>query len=71
MDKKMSELICIKTFASRSDAEVSKSVLSAHHIASFIQADDAGGMYPFMTEKIRLFIKKNDENKAKTTLHVV
>jgi len=64
----MVEFICIKKFGSRHDADVAKSVLDANAIASFIQSDDAGGMYPFMTEQIRLLVKKTDIQTAKKIL---
>ena len=64
----MLEFICIKKFADRHDADVAKSVLDASAIESFIQSDDAGGMYPFMTEQIRLLVKKTDIQTAKKIL---
>jgi hypothetical protein len=68
MDKKVDEFVCIKTFATRHEADVGKSVLDANHIASYVQADDAGGMYPFMTERIKLFIQKTNVLKAQKVL---
>lgn len=64
----MNGLKCVKTFSSRTEAEIAKSALAAEHIESYIEADDAGGMYPFMTEGIRLFVKKTDVQKAKKIL---
>ena len=64
----MAELICIKRFADRHEADVAKSVLDANHIVSYIQTDDAGGMYTFMTELIQLLIKKTDVQEAKKIL---
>lgn len=64
----MADLICIKRFADRHDADVAKSVLDANGVESFIQSDDAGGMYPFMTEQIQLLIKKTDIQTAKKVL---
>lgn len=64
----MTEFVCIKKFGDRHDADVAKSVLDASGISSFIQSDDAGGMYPFMTEQIRLLIKKTDIDRAKKIL---
>ncbi|MCX6791964.1 MAG: hypothetical protein NT149_02915 [Candidatus Gottesmanbacteria bacterium] len=64
----MADLICIKKFGSRHDADVAKSVLDANAIQSFIQSDDAGGMYPFMTEQIRLLVKKTDMQAAQKIL---
>jgi hypothetical protein len=64
----MQDLICIKRFADRHDADVAKSVLDANNIESFIQSDDAGGMYPFMTEQIQLLVKNTDKQRAKKVL---
>jgi hypothetical protein len=64
MDKQINQLICVKRFADRQSADVAKSVLNANAIESFIQMDDAGGMYPFMTEQIRLMVKKTDAQEA-------
>ena len=64
----MADLVCIKKFADRHDADVAKSVLDANRIDSYIQADDAGGMYPFMTEQIQLLVKKTDVQEASNIL---
>ena len=61
----MADFICIKRFADRHDADVAKSVLDANRITSIVLTDDAGGMYPFMTEGIRLLVRKTDVQKAR------
>jgi hypothetical protein len=40
-------LIKIRTFATRSEAEVAQGALAAAGIESVLAADDAGGAYPF------------------------
>jgi putative signal transducing protein len=40
-------LIEIRTFASRSEAEVAQGALAAAGIESVLNSDDAGGAYPF------------------------
>ena len=40
-------MIAVGVYPSRSDAELAQTVLTAAGIASEIQADDAGGAYPF------------------------
>lgn len=60
----MPDVVVVATYAKRPDAEVAKSVLEGSGIKSFIEGDDAGGMYPFMTEGIRLFVQKKDKKKA-------
>lgn len=43
----MNAIVCVKSFMSRMEAEVAKSSLEAAGIQSIIEADDAGGAYPF------------------------
>jgi hypothetical protein len=66
----MQDVVVIATYATRPDAEVAKSALSGSGIQAYIEGDDAGGMYPFMTEGIRLFVKKTDVQKAKKILSI-
>lgn len=66
----MADLICIKRFADRHEADVAKSALEGSGIKAFIEGDDAGGMYPFMTEQIRLLVKKTDVLEANKILHL-
>ena len=40
------ELVAVKTFRHRLEAELAKNLLEAHGIPSFISAEDAGGMRP-------------------------
>ena len=61
----MTDLVCVKKFGSRMDAEVAKSALAAEHITALVKSDDVGGMYPFMSEKIQLFVRMKDKEKAK------
>ncbi len=60
----MNDVIVIQSFSTRADADVAKSVLDAQGIPSFIQADDAGGMYPPTMGTIALLINKKDKNRA-------
>ena len=66
------DIVCIQTFGSRSEAEVAKSALAAGGIESYLDADDAGGMYPFPmtpnTKGVQLFIKSSDKENAKNIL---
>lgn len=64
----MDDLICIKKFGNRTEADIVKSKLDANGITSLVQSDDAGGMYPFMTERIQLFVRKEDKEKAEKLL---
>ncbi len=64
----MPEVVVIATYTRRLEAEVAKSVLEGSGIAAFIEGDDAGGMYPSMTEGIRLSVQKKDKEKALVVL---
>jgi len=70
----MADIVVVKTFGSRTDAEIAKSALAAGGIESYLDADDAGGMYPFpmspKTNGVKLFIKKSDEAKAKKIVNL-
>ncbi len=67
----MADFICIKRCADRHEADIAKSVLDANGIRSFIRMDDAGGMYPFMTEQIQLLVNKTDVQEAKKILQYI
>ena len=60
----MPDVVLIATYTKRMDAEVAKSALEGSGITASIEGDDAGGMYPFMTEGIRLFVQNKDKEKA-------
>jgi hypothetical protein len=40
-------MVAVGTYATRSDAELAQTALTAAGITSVIAADDAGGAYPF------------------------
>lgn len=71
MDKSV-ETVCVKTFLTRPEAEVAKSVLDANGIECFVLADDEGGMSPFpmraSTTGVGLFVRKADVMNAKNLL---
>ena len=63
----MSELVCIKTYNSRLEAEMEKNFLESEGIDAILSADDAGGMRPDLlwgTGGVRLLIRKEDTVKA-------
>ncbi len=68
----MSDIICVKVFGSRTDAEIAKSALAAAGIESYLDADDAGGMYPFPMsgnpKGVKLLIKSSDSIEAKKVI---
>ncbi len=63
----MSELICLKTFANRLEAELAKSVLESNAIKASVSADDAGGMRPdlgFTSGGVKLFVLDENAERA-------
>jgi hypothetical protein len=56
-------------FATRSDAELAQGALAAAGISSVIEADDAGGAYPFdLTGGARLLVEQEDAEDAAAVL---
>ncbi len=68
----MEDLVVVKIFNTRIEAEIAKGLLEANKIDSIIQADDEGGMAPFPFKPtsmgIRLLIKQSDLQKAEKLL---
>ena len=60
----MNDVVVVQSFSTRTDADVAKSVLDANNIKSFVQGDDAGGMYPPTMGTIALLVNKKDKNRA-------
>jgi hypothetical protein len=67
----MSDLVCIRTYSFRPEAELARSVLEAGGIESVLMADDAHGMRPIMglsTRGVRLCVRREDAEKAAAIL---
>ena len=63
----MPDIVCIKTYNSRLEAELAKGLLDSHDIQAMISADDAGGLRPDMlwgTGGVRLLVKREDAQNA-------
>ena len=63
----MADLVCIKTYQSRIEAELVKGFLESNGIKAMVSADDVGGMNPALlwaTGGVRLLVKKKDIQKA-------
>ena len=63
----MSDLICIKNYNNRTEAELVKSLLESNGIEAIVSADDCGGMRPHLllgTNGTRLLVKEEDAQKA-------
>ena len=63
----MTDLVCIKVFTNRAQAEVVKTLLESHGIAAIVQADDCGGLRPhlvFGAGGVKVLVRKEDEAKV-------
>jgi hypothetical protein len=56
------KIILLKTFGSRIEAELAKSLLESNGIKTMISADDAGEMYPAASVYwgVKLFVNEKD-----------
>lgn len=62
-------MIRIGTYRTREDAELAQAALAAAAIPSVLEADDAGGAYPFdLTAAARLFVADADADDAAALL---
>jgi len=62
-------MIEVDAFPTRQDAELAQAVLAAAGIASVVEADDAGGAYPFdLTGGARLLVDQADAQRAASIL---
>lgn len=67
----MSELVCVRSYAFRPEAELGKSVLDSAGIESVIVADDASGMRPLgglMNRGVLLCVREEDAERADEVL---
>jgi hypothetical protein len=63
------ELVVVRTFLNRFDADVAKSALDAAGIDSLIRADDAGGTRPGLwMSGIALIVRAEDARRADEVL---
>ena len=61
------ELILLKTFADRFEAEIVKGLLESRDIPSFITQEDIGGTQPYfigLTGGVRLFVRQDYVERA-------
>ena len=69
----MADLICIKNYNNRIEAELVKGLLEASGIEAIISADDCGGMRSHLllgTNGTRLLVKEEDAQKALEVLEI-
>ena len=64
--KTVPDLVCIKTYNNRLEAELEKGRLDSQGIQAMISADDAGGMRPDLSWStgVRLLVKQEDAHRA-------
>ena len=70
----MAELIKIKAFPNRHEAELAKGLLAEKGIEALVSADDCGGMrhhLSFGMGRVQLLVKKEDVEKAQEILKVL
>ena len=62
----MSDLVCIKTYGSRHEAELVRGFLEVNGIKAVVSADDVGGMRPHLLfgGGARLLVKEEDVQEA-------
>lgn len=62
--------VLIKIFSSKAEAELAKWKLEEEGIPAVIEADDAGGMYPFLHTQhgVRLFVSPSSAEEAARVL---
>ena len=66
----MADLVNIKTFLNRHEAELAKSLLAESDIEAIISADDLGGWRPHLSfgSGVKLSVSKKDADLAKQIL---
>ncbi len=69
----MAELVNIRTFLNRHEAELAKGLLAEKGIEAIISADDAGTFRPHLTfgTGVRLLVKKEEVEKAEEALKIL
>jgi len=68
----MEDLVCIKTYSQKEEAELAKNLLEASGIKAVVSIDDAGGVNPALgwaTGGARLMIKEKDKEKTSEILN--
>jgi hypothetical protein len=63
------ELVVIRTFLTRVDADLAKTALDAAEIESMVRSDDAGGLRPHLwMGGIALLVREEDVERAEAVL---
>ncbi len=67
----MTGAVCIRTYLSQPEAEVDRAFLESCGIRAWIEADDCGGMQPFLvygTGGVRLLVEESQAQEATALL---
>lgn len=70
----MNDLISVRTFVQRFEAEIAQGLLSSEGIDSLISADDCGGQRPDLSMRmggVQLIVRKEDFDRAEQILEVL
>ncbi|HQP10228.1 MAG TPA: DUF2007 domain-containing protein [Candidatus Omnitrophota bacterium] len=69
----MAEFVILKEFLQRHDAEMIKNLLEENGIKSIVQADDCGGLRPFLSFgcTIKLKVDISDAEEARIILNAL
>jgi hypothetical protein len=63
------ELVVVRTYLNRVDAEIARGVLESVDIDSMITADDMGGIRPSLwMAGVKLLVRREDAERASQTL---
>ena len=65
-----SELVILRTFSNRFEADLARSALEAASIESMVRHDDAGGMRPglWVGRGVELLVRREDAERAREIL---
>lgn len=68
----MNNLVIVKTFTTRLEAEFARGYLEANGIKAVVTADDEGGMYPYpmspTVNQAKVLVVEKDLKKVQTLL---
>ena len=66
------ELVVVRTFLNRIEAELARSALEAAEIEAMVSADDAGGPQPglWVARGVRLLVRAEDVGRAEDILGI-
>ena len=69
----MSDTVCIKTYPSRIEAEIDRSILAGAGIVSIVSAEDFSGWFPPLltgTGGARLLVSEDEADRAREILGI-